>query len=90
MKTMKLFLMFVLAISFSFVTTSCRPNQTKQVVKTVSKYAGGYIDDVSRNGIKLKKNPIKQCRDCSGTGKICYQGHWYQCSNCHGTGKVVF
>ena len=89
MRTAKRFLMLFLALSFSYVATSCRPNQTKQVVKTVSKYADDYIDDVSRKGIKVKKNPIKQCKNCSGKGQVYYQGYWYKCSNCNGTGKVI-
>lgn len=86
---MKFLVMLALAISFSLVTTSCRPNQAKQVVKTVGKYADDYIDDVSKKGIKVKKNPIKQCTNCSGTGQVYYQGYWYECSNCRGTGKVI-
>ena len=83
MKILKFFLMFVLAISFSL--SSCRPKHAKQVVKAVD----DYVDDVARKGVKVKRNPIKQCRDCNGTGQVYYQGYWYECPNCHGTGKVI-
>lgn len=87
MKTIKLFLILALTLSFSFAATSCRPKHAKQIVNIVD----DKIDDLSRNGgIKIKKNPIKQCKSCSGTGQVYYQGYWYQCSKCHGTGKVVF
>lgn len=89
-KLIKILLFGACVVSISTFITSCRPNQAKQVVKTAGKYADDYIDDVTRKGIKVKKNPIKTCTNCNGNGQIYYQGYWYECSNCGGTGKVIF
>lgn len=88
-KIIKVVCFLIFAISVSIVATSCRPHQAKSVVRTVGKHVDDYIDDVSRNGVKVKKNPMKPCRECNGNGSIYYQGYWYECSNCGGTGNVI-
>ncbi len=86
----KSFLYFVLVVTLVGFT-SCRGNS--------SKYADDVIRIIKNNGddaaskIKPKPNPRprpKQCKNCSGTGRVSYNGYMYECSNCGGDGKVYF